>query len=110
MKISVILSLCAMLPATASAQLLTFGFQGAVPVQTPLGQGNNTMPFALGPTVTLRVLRGLSLESGVLFHRLGNTDSNFAFQSPESSFTFGMDHRRGRAIELPFLLKYQFLG
>lgn len=104
------LSLFAMLPFAGCAQLLTFGFQGGAPAQTPLGQGTSKMPFALGPTVTVRVFSGLSLESGALFYRLGNRNENFAFQYPESALTLGSHQWRGRAIELPFILKYRFLS
>src|ERR1041385_5451182 len=44
-----ILALAA-LPLTASAQLLTFGIQGGVPAQTPLGR-TDKIPFAVGPSV-----------------------------------------------------------
>jgi hypothetical protein len=68
------------------------------------------MPFTLGPTVTVGVFSGLSLESGVLFYRLGDTSDNFGVQYPENAFTFGAHQWRGRAIELPFVLKYRFLS
>jgi hypothetical protein len=68
------------------------------------------MPFTLGPTVTVGVFSGLSLESGVLFYRLGDRNDNFGFLYPESAFTFGSNQWRGRAIEFPFILKYRFLS
>lgn len=110
MKTSRLLSLFAILPVTGWAQLLTFGFQGGAPAQTPLGQTTTRMPFALGPTVTLRAFSGLSLESGLLFYRQGDRNDTFAFQYPENALTLGSERRRGRAVELPFLLKYSFLS
>jgi hypothetical protein len=90
--------------------LVTFGFQGGVPAKTPLGQATSKLPFVLGPTVTVRAFSGLSLETGVLFYRLGNRPDSLAFQSPENTVTLGSDQWRGRALEIPFLAKYRFLN
>jgi hypothetical protein len=64
------LSIVVLLPLAASAQLLTFGVQDGVPSQTPLGL-TNKMPFAIGPSVEIHIFSGLSLETGVLYNRLG---------------------------------------
>ena len=109
MKTSHFVCLFAMLPVTTSAQLLTFGFQGGAPAQVPLGQGALNMPFVLGPTLTVRLRSGLFLESGVLFHRFGETQNDYAFRYPEGATTVGSEKRRGRAIEIPLLFKYRFL-
>lgn len=84
MKTSHFVYLFAMLPAIASAQLLTFGFQGGAPAQVPLGQGALNMPFVFGPTLTVRLRSSLSLESGVLFHRLGETGTIMHFATPKA--------------------------
>jgi hypothetical protein len=96
-----------MLPVTASAQLLTFGVQGGVPAQTPLGQ-TDKMPFTLGPTINVHIFRGLSLESGVLYDRIGRRNDNLAFFFPENSVTLGLIDSRASAIEVPLLGKYRF--
>jgi len=44
--------------------------QGGVPMQVPLVQ-TSELPFALGPKVEIRAFRGLSVETGVLYSRIG---------------------------------------
>jgi hypothetical protein len=53
---------------------------------------------------------GFSVESGVLFYRLGDRTESFGFPTPQSGFTFGTEQRRGKALEIPVLLKYHFLS
>jgi hypothetical protein len=97
----------ALLPLTASAQLFNFGVQGGVPAQPPLGQSDN-IPFVLGPSVDIRALPWLSLETGVLYHRIGRSYDNFAFLYPENAVTLGSATSRGSALELPILAKFRF--
>ena len=99
----------AMLPLTASAQLLTFGVQGGVPAQTPLGR-TDRMPFVAGPTVDVRIVKGLSFETEFVYQRLGGGYDNFTFFGPANATTFGSQTVRGSALELPFLAKYRFLN
>ena len=99
-----------LLPTAGSAQLLTFGFQGGAPAQVPLGRTTVSMPFVLGPTLTVRLFSSLSLESGLLFYRLGEARENYAFRYPENSVTTGSNQWRGLTIEIPFLLKHRFLS
>jgi len=99
----------ALLPLTASAQLFTFGVQGGVPAQTPRGR-TDEMPFVLGPSVNIRAFAGVSLQTGVLYHRIGRGNDSFAFLYPENAVTLGFESWRGSALELPFLAKFRFLG
>jgi hypothetical protein len=98
----------AALPCLASAQLLTFGVQGGVPAQTPLGR-TDKMPFVAGPSVDIRIVKGLSIETGLLYQRLGGGYINFAF-GPADAITFGSETFSGSALEIPFLAKYRFLS
>jgi hypothetical protein len=98
---------CALLPLMASAQLLTFGVRGGAPAETPRGQ-TDKMPFVFGPTVNIRIASGLSLESGLLYRRLGRGFDSYAILYPENAVTLGYETWRGRALELPFLAKYRF--
>jgi hypothetical protein len=100
----------AVLPTMAQTQLFTFGVKGGIPAETPLGQTDSRMPFAIGPTVNVRIFSRLSLETGVLFHRMGQRSDNGVFQYPENAVTLTSSTERGRALELPFLAKYRFLG
>ncbi|MCL5744989.1 MAG: PorT family protein [Acidobacteria bacterium] len=96
-------------PLAASAQVLSFGVQGGAPAQTPFGQ-TNRMPFIVGPAVHMRVLPRLSLETGVLYYRLGREFNNYALTYPAGMVTLGFEARRGSALELPFLARYRFLS
>jgi hypothetical protein len=83
MKPYYLISLFAVLPIMGQAQLFTFGVQGGVPAQTPLGKTDSQMPFVLGPTVNVRIFSRLSLETGVLFHRMGQQSNGGVFLYPK---------------------------
>jgi hypothetical protein len=108
MKTYYLIALFAVLPAAAQTRQFSFGVKGGVPAQTPLGQTESQMPFVLGADVEIRMYSGLSLETGVLFDRMGQKANSFAFQYPENAVTLLYSMGRGRAIELPFLAKYRF--
>lgn len=110
MKLSVLIASSALLPLTASAQRFTFGLQGGIPTQTPLGQTNDKMPFVLGPTVDIRLFSGLSLSTGVLFSRTGQRFDNGIVAYPENALTFYYNTSQSHAIEVPLLARYRFLG
>jgi hypothetical protein len=98
------------MPAMAQTQLFTFGVKGGIPAETPLGQTANSMPFVLGPTVNVRVYSQLSIETGVLFHRLGQDANTGGFQYPANSFTLVFSSQSARAVEIPILAKFHVLG
>ena len=91
-------------------QPVTFGVQAGAPALTPLGEAGNGMPFVLGPTMTFRIFSRLSLETGVLFQRMGQRSDTGAFQYPENALTLRFDRERGNAVELPILAKYYVVG
>jgi len=64
---------------TVWAQLLTFGATGGFSTQTPLAGTGDRTPFVLGPTVNIRILSHLSLETGVLFTRMGRSTQDSIF-------------------------------
>ena len=99
----------AALPLLASAQLVTYGVQGGVPAQTPLGR-TNKIPFVAGPSVDVHIVKGLALETGFLYQRLGGGYENSAFFGPANTVTFGSQTVRGSALDFPFLAKYRFLN
>ena len=102
--------LLTVLPVIAPAQLFTFGVKGGVPAQTPLGQTDSRMPFVLGPTVEAQILPRLSLESGVLFHRMGQQSNLGVILFPQNQVTLFPSRERARALEFPFLVKYRLLS
>ena len=97
------------LPLIASAQQFSIGFTGGAPAE-PLGRSANKMPFVLGPTVSVGVFAGLSLETGVLFHRPGATDEHYSFAPFGGALVTGTDEWKASAIEIPLLLKCRFLS
>ena len=101
--------LFAMLPLTASAQRFSFGVEGGVPAQTPLGRSDK-MPFTIGPSVEVHVVDGLSIESGLLYNRIGQRSDTLTFIGPDNGFTQAFSQVRGHALEVPVLAKYRFGG
>jgi hypothetical protein len=110
MKCIRFLALLAIVPASGWAQRFTFGVEGGVPAQNPVGGSTSKLPFAVGPTVTVRFFSRLSLESGVLFYRLGERTDNFTLLFPESALSIGSNKWHAKALEIPFLAKYHFLS
>jgi hypothetical protein len=98
------------LPSICAAQQFSVGFVGGAPAQPPLGTSATKLPFVMGPILSFGSFAGLSLETGVLFHRLGATDQRYTFQSPDGATVSGTDRWEARAIEIPLLLKYHFLN
>jgi hypothetical protein len=99
-----------MLPLVCAAQQFSVGFVGGVPAQPPLGTSATKLPFVMGPILSFGSFAGLSLETGVLFHRLGATDQSYTFRSLDGAIVSGTDRWKARAIEIPLLLKYHFLN
>jgi hypothetical protein len=97
------------LPLMAQNHIFSFGVKGGIPAETPLGQTHD-MPFAVGPTVNIRILPYLSLETGVMFHRLGENANNSAYVYPADSLTLVYNSRRAHAVEVPILAKYYVFG
>jgi hypothetical protein len=80
-----------------------------VQTQGPVSQ-SATVPFGGGATLNLRLVSGLSLESGLLYTRIGSGHNNAAFLYPQDSVTMTFENWHGNALELPFLAKYRFRG
>src|ERR1041384_3491631 len=107
MRLSCLFALVILPSWLSHAQTLSFGVTAGFPAQMPLHRSDN-LPFAIGPTVELRIFSRVSLESGVLFYRLGR-ESNFGvFQYPENSVTILSGATRGHALEIPVLAKFYF--
>jgi len=109
MKPSYLIFLLAVMPTMAQTQRLTFGVKGGVPSQTPLGQIGSRIPFVLGPTLNVRIFPRLSLETGILFHSMGQQSNTGLFLYPENAVTLSSGTERATAVEAPLLAKYHFL-
>src|SRR5690349_22581277 len=98
----------AFLPVTGFAQQrFSVGLLGGVPVQTPLGR-SESMPFQVGPTLEVKLLGWLSVETGFLYHRNGRRIDELTFLGPETSVTLLHVNERGSALEFPAVLKMRF--
>jgi len=99
-----------MLPLLAPAQTVSFGVKGGVPGQTPLGSTDDRIPFVVGPTIDFRIDPRLSIESGVLFDRLGQQNGTLAFTNQDNSLTLVDTRQTARAVEVPILAKVHLLS
>lgn len=98
-----ILLVCLLAAPVASAQSLSFGVKGGVPLANSLKvldqatYTSNKSPVVLGPAVELRLPLGLGVEADLLYRRL--------------QFTTGSNVRTtGQAWEVPLLVKYRAPG
>jgi hypothetical protein len=94
----------------AQTRFVSFGAIGGISAQTPLGQTDSSMPFGVGATMDFRLDSRLSLETGLLYHRMGRAVHNGVFLNPETSVTLANFTDRGRALEIPLLVKYHLRG
>lgn len=94
-------------PVDSVGAALQFRRPGRRAGAAPTRQSYN-MPFVLGPSVDIRVLPSLSLETGVLYHRIGRSTDNFVSFYPENAVTLGFETSHGSALELPLLAKFRF--
>lgn len=102
------LSIFLLLPSIIVAQHVSFGVVGGVPVQDAIDKASGDRSFAVGPTLTVDLTDHLSLQSGVLFYRLGEVDS-YLYVSAADGFVRGPVTWKARAIEIPALLRYHLL-
>ena len=109
MRLYYLISVLAVMPAMAQTHLLTFGVEGGMPAQTPLGQSGSRMPFVVGPTVNIHLSPRLSLETGFLYHWMGKGLTTGVLLYPVNSVTLLSGTAHAHAFELPFLARYHFL-
>jgi hypothetical protein len=110
MKPLFLVSLFAVLPLIAQSQFVSVGVKGGVPTRTPLGETGNQMPYIAGVTAEFRVLPNLSIETGLMFHRLGKRTDTGLFLYPENTTTILLTTGSGHAVEVPVLARLRFFG
>lgn len=93
----------------AFAQRISPGVIGGVPAQPPVQQSTVNIPFVLGPTVAIELWQNLSLQTGVLFNRLGTSRTNYSF-AVEGGLLSGSAQWQAHAAEIPILLRYHLLN
>jgi len=110
MRLSYLLLWSIALPVMGGELSISLGAKGGVPVQTPLGQTDDGMPFSIGPVLDVRIFSRLSIETGLLFHGMGQKVSTGAFLFPENALTLVKTTQRARALEVPVLAKFRLRG
>jgi hypothetical protein len=106
MKKYILLLLVSSAVPFASAQFISVGALGGVPV--PDGKGNDeSRPYVVGGSVEVRLPAEFALEADALYRRLGNSTLFFYSPSPGVLSSFA-NRERGNSWEFPLLGKYYF--
>jgi hypothetical protein len=106
MKKYILLLLVGTAAPFASAQLLSVGALGGVPVSDTKGS-DESKPYVVGGSAEVRLPAGFALEADALYRRLGNTTS-FLFSSGTGGNVNYIFRERGNSWEFPLLGKYYF--
>lgn len=101
-----------MMACIASAQAVSIGVKGGVPLTDALDNRDESRPYTIGPSIEIRLPAGFAIEAGALYRRIGNTTS-FALRQnllPTSliAISFLINRQRGNSWEFPLLGKYYF--
>jgi hypothetical protein len=100
--------LCSIILGTiaASAQAVSFGVIGGVPLTDPLSFRDESRPYIVGGSIEVRLPARFAVEADVLYQRVGNSTPFFPLLTPTiTSFT---SRQRGNAWKFPVLGKYYF--
>jgi hypothetical protein len=96
----------------ASAQLVSYGVTGGVPlVDRTTGHSDESRPYIIGPSIEFRLPAGFAIEVSALYQRIGGT-TNFQSSTLLGSAGYGVtyfnDRLRGNSWQFPVLGKYYF--
>jgi hypothetical protein len=105
MRYSLLIAVIA-IGSVASAQLISVGAVGGVPITDTNGRTDESRPYIVGGSVEVRLPARFALEADDLYRRVGNT-SYFGYASG-AVFAVSADRRRGNSWEFPLLGKYYF--
>jgi hypothetical protein len=90
----------------ASAQAVSFGVIGGVPLNDPLSFHDESRPYIVGGSIEVRLPARFAVEADVLYQRVGNSTASFGIVTP--SITSFSSRQRGNAWKFPVLGKYYF--
>jgi len=102
--------------ANASAQLVSFGVKGGVPITDQIKYGaDESRPYIIGPSAEIRLPAHFAVEASALYQRLGSS-SAFNFNQRSIFFNGGgplqsstsNTRERANSWEFPLLGKYYF--
>lgn len=93
----------------ASAQFLSIGVKGAVPVNSPNFSSDESQRYIVGPSIEFRLPANFAVEASALYQRTGYTAYLLPYEIPGSGVTTGYSIRqRGNAWQFPIVGKYYF--
>jgi len=91
---------------TVSAQAVSVGVKGGIPLIEATGSNDESRPYIAGVSLEIRLPAGFAIEADGLYRRIGNTN---IFRSSQDGVTNSIISRqRGNSWELPVLGKYYF--
>jgi hypothetical protein len=89
-----------------SAQTVSFGVKGGVPLVDQTETSSESRPYIIGPSGEVHLFGGFAVEVDALYQRLG-TSAVFSFSSG-LPIRYNAVRERGNAWEFPVLGKYYF--
>ena len=94
----------------ASAQFLSLGVKGAVPVNAPYYSSDESKRYIVGPSIEFRLPANFAVEASALYQRTGYSASFLpVYILGESGMPTGYSTRqRGNSWQFPVLGKYYF--
>jgi hypothetical protein len=95
-----------LLTGVASAQMVSIGAIGGVPITDTTGRTDESRPYIVGGSVEFHLPAGFSVEADALYRRVGNTSYFGYIAGPTTVVT--ANRRRGDSWEFPLLGKYYF--
>jgi hypothetical protein len=98
-----------LMSAPLFAQPISIGAVVGVPFLDPMGSNGESRPFAVGPTVEVRLPAGFAIEGSAIYRRLGETTAFNYITSADSGGSI-VTRSRGNSWEFPVIGKYYFSG
>jgi hypothetical protein len=95
-----------LLTVAASAQVVSVGAIGGVPITDTTGRDDQSRPYIVGGSVEVNFGARFGIEADALYRRVGNT-SYFGYLTGAVT-ALSTDRRRGNSWEFPLVGKYYF--
>jgi hypothetical protein len=89
-----------------SAQVVSFGVRGGIPLTDQTSPQDESRPYIVGPSVEFKLPARFAVEAEALYQRVGNS-STFLELTGTASTSF-IIRQRGNEWEFPLLGKYYF--
>ena len=107
--LSVLPAILVIFCATGSAQLISVGVLGGVPILGPAAHNDDSPRYTVGPSVEVKLPAGFAIEADALYQPIrSNAGPSFAFGfGTLLGYSFA-NHQRGNSWEFPLLGKYYF--